>query len=154
MMRRRFTACCAGRIPAICTSSRTGRHLSHPAENIYELYCCVQILTILAADFIGQTTTSGSARLWRAAWSEFIFTVSWMVVYSTPSWEIAIVWNQPKASAPNVAIDEQKFILLTSGIMAILFHFGMNFFDIFLNSKHNRQFRSKNVLIVMSYRAS
>ncbi len=35
-------------------------------------------------------------KLWRAIWSEFISTVCRMVVYSAPSWETAIVWNQLK----------------------------------------------------------
>ncbi len=54
-------ACHVGRIPARCTLCLTGCRLSHPAENIYKSYCCVQILTIPAADFIGWATTFGSA---------------------------------------------------------------------------------------------
>ncbi len=50
---------------------------------------------ISAADFIGQTATSGSAQLQRATWSDFISTVCRMVVYGAPPWETAIVWNQP-----------------------------------------------------------
>ncbi len=50
----------AGRIPTRCNSSRTGCHLSHLAENIYKTHCCIQILTIPAAYFIGRTATSGS----------------------------------------------------------------------------------------------
>ncbi len=48
---------------ARCTLSRTGCRLSHPAENIYESYSCVQILTIPTSDFIGRTATSGSTGL-------------------------------------------------------------------------------------------
>ncbi len=68
-------ACRAGWIPAGCTSSRMGRCLSHPAENIYELYYCVQILMIPAVDFIGQTANSDSVQLQCAIWSEFISSV-------------------------------------------------------------------------------
>ncbi len=57
---RRFTACHANQIPTGCTSSRAGSRLSHPAENIYESYGFIQILTIPTADFIGQTAASGS----------------------------------------------------------------------------------------------
>ncbi len=32
----------------------------HPAENIYESYCCVQILMIPSVDFIERTATFGS----------------------------------------------------------------------------------------------
>ncbi len=65
-------ACRADQIPAGCTSNRMGCRLRHLAENIYELYCCVQILTISAADFIGQTATSDSDQLRHATWSKFI----------------------------------------------------------------------------------
>ncbi len=58
---RRFTACHVGQILTGCTSSRTGHHLSYPAEKIYETYCYIHILTIPATDFIGWTTTSDSA---------------------------------------------------------------------------------------------
>ncbi len=54
-------------------------------QKIYELYCCVQILTIPAADFTGLTATSDSAQLQRAAWSGFISTVYRMAVYGVPS---------------------------------------------------------------------
>ncbi len=98
-----FTACHAGRITTGCTSSCMGRCLSHPVENIiYELYCCIQILTIPSADFIGQTVTSGSVRLRRVTWSEFISTVCRMTVYSSPSWKTAIVWKQPYSSIQGV----------------------------------------------------
>ncbi len=63
------------------------------------IWSCCQILTIPAADFIGQTATSGSAQLQHAAWSEFICTVCQMVVFGAPSRETAIVWNQPERSA-------------------------------------------------------
>ncbi len=56
-----FTAFHAGRIPTRFTSSRTGCHLSHPAENINESYCCIQTLTISAVFFIGWTATSDKA---------------------------------------------------------------------------------------------
>ncbi len=58
---RCFAACQAGWIPAECTSSCMGRRLSYSTENIYETYCCIQILKISAADFIGWTATPGSA---------------------------------------------------------------------------------------------
>ncbi len=73
-----------------------------------ELYCCIQILTIPAADFIGQTATSSSAQLQRAAWSEFISTVCWMTVYSAPSWQTAIVWNQPEKYGKDVLITSNQ----------------------------------------------
>ncbi len=57
-MVRHFTTCRVDRIPAGCS---TGCCLSHPTKNIYETYCCIQILTIPTADFIGQTATSGNA---------------------------------------------------------------------------------------------
>ncbi len=41
---------------------------------------------------------------WHAAWCECISTVCQMVVYSVPSWETSIIWNQPeKASSTTKA---------------------------------------------------
>ncbi len=144
-----FIARCMGQILTGCTLSCMGRCLSHPAENvyyiwiillvpwvalvavwvieleihIYESYCCVQILTIPAEDFIGRTATSHNlfyfqnANLfkawflrcgvnWRIArrrpWcdtlSECISTACWITVYSALSQETAIIWKQPNAT--------------------------------------------------------
>ncbi len=54
-------ACRVSQILTGCTSSHTAHRLSHPAKNMYESYCCVQILTIPAVDFIERTATSSSA---------------------------------------------------------------------------------------------
>ncbi len=44
-----------------------------------------------------------------ATWSECISTVCWMAVYSVPSWETAIVWNQPNRMFGNTASELPYF---------------------------------------------
>ncbi len=88
---RRFTACWVGRFPTGCsTSSHTGHRLSHPTENIYESYYCVQMLTIPTAVFLGWTAPVVPALACR---------MIWIYIHSAPSRETTIVWNQPMGGA-------------------------------------------------------
>ncbi len=119
-----FTACHVGRIPTGCTLSRMGRHLSHPAENIYETYCCIQILTIPAADFIGWTANSSS--------TSPSVPLIWMYIHSVPGGGLwcAIMRNH-NCLKPTLLeqpwcdeyIHPELFLLLMTSLFTFHYHF-------------------------------